>query len=122
MLEKGEKTYFVGVSEPGRSLLLTTHQCNPLVTTTAQTLPHVWIPIHATCLLGLLEWTTSSCADAMGETFVVPESAVLQYQPTSRLANTTPPFSLVPVTTNPSWRVEVSVEAEFLLVRCEIGV
>jgi len=70
-------TYFISVSEPSGSLLLAAHKSNPLVTASAQTFPHIRIPIHATSFLRLLKRTASGGTDTMGETFVVPESAVL---------------------------------------------
>jgi len=115
-------TYFVSVSEPSGSLLLAAHKSNPLVTASAQTFPHIRIPIHATSFLRLLKWAASGGTDTMGETFVVPESAVLQYKPSSWLADSTPPFALIPMTPDPSRRVEIAVKAKFLLVGDQIRI
>src|SRR6187402_496577 len=71
-------TYFVGVSEPCGPLLFAAHQGNPLVTASAQTLPNVGVTIHASSFLRLLKWASSCGTDTMSETFIVPESAVLQ--------------------------------------------
>jgi hypothetical protein len=109
-------TYFVSVSEPSGSFLLAAHKSNPLVTASTQTFPHIGVTIHASSFLRLLKWAASCGTDTMSETFIVPESAVLQYKPSSRLANSTPPFALIPVTPDPSWGVEIAVKAKFLLV------
>jgi hypothetical protein len=115
-------TYFVSVSEPCGSLLLAAHESNPLVTAPAQTFPHIGIAIHASSFLRLLKWAASCSTDTMGETFIVPESAVLQYKPPPRLANPTPPFALITVTPDPTRRVEVTVKAKFLLVWYQIRI
>jgi hypothetical protein len=58
----------------------------------------------------------------MGETLIVPESAVLQHQPASRFADSTPAFALIAMTTNPTRRVEVAVEPKLLLVWYKISI
>jgi hypothetical protein len=56
------------------------------------------------------------------ETLVIPESAVLQDEPSSWLADSTPALALISVTANPTRRVEVAVKAELLLVWNEVGI
>lgn len=113
---------FVGVSEPSGSFLFAAHKSNPLVTASAQAFPHVGISIHASGLLRLLEGAPSRSADTVCETFVVPESAVLQDEPSSWLADSTPALTLIPVAANPTRRVEVAVKAELLLVWDEVRI
>jgi len=113
---------FVSMSEPSSSFLFAAHKSHPLVTTAAQTFPNVWVAIHASSFLRLLKWATCRSADTVGETFVIPEGAVLQNQPSSRLANPTPSFALISVTTDPARRIEISIEAELLLVWYEVRV
>jgi hypothetical protein len=72
--------------------------------------------------LRFLEWTAGRRTDAVRETLVVPESAVLEYEPTARFANPAPAFALVPVTAHPTRCVQVAVETEFLLMWDEIRV
>jgi hypothetical protein len=115
-------TYFVRVSEPSGSLLLAAHESNPLVTASAQTFPHIWVAIHASSFLRLLKWAASCSTDTVGETFIVPEGAVLQYKPPSGLANSTPSFALIPVTSHPSRRIEIAVKAKLLLVWYQIRI
>lgn len=104
------------MSEPGGPLLLAAHQCNPVIAATAEALPDVWVSIHAASLLRLLEGVAGGGADAVREALVIPEGRVLEDQPSARLADTTPSLSLVAVAANPSWRVEVTLEAQLLLV------
>jgi hypothetical protein len=118
----GLSAYFVGVSEPSGPFLFAAHESNPLVTASAQTFPHVGIPIHASGLLRLLKGAARRSTDTVCETLVVPESAVLQDEPSSWLANSTPTFALIPVTSDPTWRVEITVKAKLLLVWDEIWV
>jgi hypothetical protein len=110
------------MSEPSSPLLFTANKSNPLITTATQAFPYIWISIHASSFLGFLEWAASSCTDTVGETLIVPESAVFQDEPTSRLADATPTFALVAVTPHPTRCVEVSVKAKFLLMRNKIRV
>jgi hypothetical protein len=110
------------MSKPSGALLLTTHKRNPLVTASAQTLPDIWVPIHPSRFLRLLKWTTCRSADTMCETLIVPESAVLQDEPSARFADSTPAFTLVAVTPDPTRRVQITVEAKFLFVRQKIWV
>jgi hypothetical protein len=56
----------------------------------------------------------------MRETLVVPESAVLQDKPSSWLANPTPTFALISMTSDPTRRVEIAVKAKLLLVWDEV--
>lgn len=113
---------FVGVSEPSGPFLFAAHESNPLVTTSTQTFPHVGIPIHASGLLRLLKGAARRSADTVRETFVVPEGTVLQDEPTSWLANPTPTFALIPMTSDPTRRVEIAVKAKLLLVWDEVGI
>jgi hypothetical protein len=54
--------------------------------------------------------------------FVVPECRVLEDEPSTRLAKTTPSFTLIAMTSYPPWRIHVAREAKVLLVRNEIWV
>lgn len=112
----------IRMPEPRGSLLFATHERNPLIAASAKSFPNVWIPIHSSRFLWFLEWTAGRCTDAVGETLVVPESAVFENEPTTRLADSAPTFALVPVTAHPTRSVQVAVETEFLLVRDEIRV
>jgi hypothetical protein len=104
------------MSKPCGSLLLTTDQSHPITTTTTTSLPDIGIPIHPPCLTRFLERRTGSSADAMSKRLVVPESTVFQHKPSSRLADTTPSFTLVAMSSYPAWSVQVSWEAKFLFV------
>jgi hypothetical protein len=110
----------VGVSKPRRSLLLAADQRNPLVATSAEALPHIGIAIHAPRLLRLLERVARGGANTVREALVVPESRVLEHQPPTRLANTTPAFPLVAVSSHPPGRVQVALESELLLMGNEV--
>jgi len=80
MIAKGalyDITYLICMSEPSGSLFLAAYKCHPLVTTSAQTFPYVWVTIHASCFLRLLKRAAGGGADTVCETFVVPEGAVL---------------------------------------------
>lgn len=114
------KTYLVRVPEPSRPLLLTAHQGYPFVATTAKPLPYIRIAIHSPRLLRFLEWVPCCRADPMRETLVIPESRVLQYKPTTRLANTTPAFALIAMPAHPPGSVQVSVESQLLLMRNKV--
>lgn len=61
-------------------------------------------------------------ADTVRETLVVPESAVLQDEPSSWLANPTPTFALISMTSDPTRRVEIAVKAKLLLMWDEVWV
>lgn len=110
----------VGMPEPGRSLLLAAHQCDPLIAAAAKSLPNIRVAIHPPRLLGLLERTACCCADAMRETLVIPESRVLQHKPTTRLADPAPAFALISMATHPSGRVQVAFEPQLLFMRNKI--
>src|SRR4051794_19662631 len=101
--------------EPRSSLLLAAHQCHPLITAFTEALPDIWIAVHPTDLLRLLEGAAGRSADAVSEGFIVPECRVLEHEPTARLADPAPPLAFVAVTAYPAWSVEVAIEAEFLL-------
>lgn len=67
-------SYLVGMSEPGRALLLAANERNPFIAATAKTFPYIRVAIHPPRLLGLLEWAAGRRTDAVGEALVVPES------------------------------------------------
>jgi hypothetical protein len=114
--------YLVGMSEPSGSFLLTAHESNPFVTASAQTFPDIRVTIHAASLLRLLKGTARCGADAMGETLIVPEGAILQDKPSSRLADPAPSLALISVAADPTRSVEVTVKPKFLLVGLHIRV
>lgn len=115
-------TYLVRVSEPGGSLLLAADKGNPLLAATTETLPNIRVSIHASLLLGFLERTSGGGANAVRERLVIPEGRVLQHEPSSRLADSTPALSLVAVTSNPSRGVKVAFKSQLLLAGDHIGI
>lgn len=116
------KTYLVSMSEPGRSLFLIRDQGDPLVAATTQALPYIGISAHPSRLARRIKWKTGGSADTVSEAFVVPVGRVLQYEPSTRLADTAEAFSLVAMPSNEARGVKVTVEAEFLLAGGEVGV
>jgi len=112
----------VCVPKPGGPFLLAAYKSNPLVTTSTQSFPYIRIAIHASSFLWLLEGTPCCSANTVCETLIVPESAVLQNKPTPGLANPAPSFTLISMTTHPSRCIQVSVKAQFLLVRYKIRI
>jgi hypothetical protein len=78
-------TYLVCVSEPCRSFLLVADECNPLTAASAETFPYVEVAFRPARVLRTLERRAGRCADTMCEGLVVPEGAVLENQPSSRL-------------------------------------
>jgi len=79
-------TYLVCMSEPRRSLLFVADERNPFTATSAKSFPDVKITFRPSRVLWALERRAGSCADTMREGLVVPESAVLEYKPSARLA------------------------------------
>lgn len=114
--------YLVRMPKPGRSLLLTAHERNPFATAATQSFPHVEVAIGSTRVLGALECGAGGCADPMCERLVVPEGTVLEHQPPARLAETAPPLTLIAVSTDPSWGIEIAGETNVLRVGHEIRV
>ena len=110
------------MSEPSGSLLFTAHQCDPFITAPTEPFPYIRISIHPSRFLRLLEGASGRSTNTMSEALVVPESAVLQYQPPSRFADSTPAFALVPMTAHPARGVEITIEAKFLLMGDKIRV
>jgi hypothetical protein len=58
----------------------------------------------------------------MGETFIVPEGAVLQNEPSSGFTNSAPSLALISMAANPTRSVEIPIKAKFLFVRHKIGI
>lgn len=114
--------YLVRVTEPRGALLLAANQCYPIIAATAEAFPNIGVAIHPSGLMRLLERAARGGTDAVGEAFVVPEGRVLEHQPAPGLADTTPPFTLVAMATDPSGCVEVTFEPELLLVRNQVRV
>jgi hypothetical protein len=56
------------------------------------------------------------------EGLVVPESAVLEHEPSPGLAQPTPALSLVTVPTNPPRGIQIAAEAEILFVRNKVRI
>lgn len=115
-------SYLVCVAEPRCALLLGAHQRNPVIATTAKALPNIRIAIHPPRLLRLVERLARRSADAMCEALVIPKGRVLENEPTSRLADSAPPLTLVSVTAYPLWSVQISIKSQFLLVRHQVRV
>ena len=116
------KTYLVSMSEPSRSFLLAADQRYPFTATPAKPFPDVEVAFCAASVLGSLESSSGGRADTVCERFIIPKRTVLQHKPTSRLAKTTPPFTLVAMSTHPSWRIQVAIESKVLLVRHEVWI
>jgi hypothetical protein len=110
------------VSEPGGSLLFAADKGNPLLAATTETLPNIRVSIHASLLLGFLERASSGSTNAVRERLVIPEGRVLQHEPSSRLADSTPALSLVAVTSNPSRGVKVALKSQLLLAGNHVGI
>ena len=115
-------TYLVRMSEPRRSFLLIADERNPFTATSTKSFPYIEIAFRPARVLRGLERCAGSCADTMREGLVVPESAVLQHEPTSRLAEPAPSFTFVAMPADPSWRVQIAVESKVLLVWHKIWV
>jgi len=104
-------TNLISVSKPRGAFFLTTNQGHPLTATSTETLPNIWVSVHASSLLWLREGTSCCSTYSMGETLIVPECAVLEYQPASWFANSTPSFPLISVSSDPARCVQVPVES-----------
>jgi hypothetical protein len=88
----------------------------------AKAFPNIGISIHPSHLSRLIEWHAGRSADSVGEGFVVPECRVLKYEPSTRLADTTPPLTFVAMPTHPARSVKIALKAEFLFVWLHVGV
>lgn len=115
-------TYLVRMSEPRRSFLLIADERNPFTATSAKSFPYIEIAFRPARVLRALERCAGSCADTMREGLVVPESTVLEYKPSARLAETAPALSFVAMTSNPTRGVQVANKAKILLVWYKVGI
>ena len=102
--------------KPGGPFLLAAHQRNPITTTAAKALPHIQITLRSARVLRTLEGCASRCAHTVRETLIVPESRVLEHEPTPGLTESTPAFALIAVSAHPLRRIEIAVEAQILFV------
>jgi len=96
--------------EPGGSLLLAAHQRNPLIAAATEALPDVRVAVHPSRFLGLLEWASRRCADAVRKGLVIPECRILEDKPPPGLADSAPALSLVSVATDPSGSIEIPLK------------
>src|SRR5689334_21720568 len=110
------------MSEPSRALFLAAHQRYPIAAAAAKPFPNIKIAFRPSSILWTLNCCTCCCRYTMSEAFIVPESRVLEHEPTTRLAETTPALSLVAMTTHPTWGVKVPLESQILFVWNEITV
>jgi hypothetical protein len=122
MCRKGNTTHLVCVPKPCRSLLLTADQRDPFAAASTKSFPHVEVAFGSASVLWSLECSAGSSTDTVCKRLVVPESAVLEHEPTSWLAKSAPPFALVAMTPDPSWSIEITLEAQVLLMWHEIRV
>ena len=120
--EGRERAYPISMSEPRRPLLLVTHKRDPIIARMAKALPNIRVPIHPPHIPRLMKRHARRSTNPVRERFVVPEGRVLEYQPTTRFADTTPAFTFVSVTANPTRRVEITIKTEVLLMRLHIRV
>lgn len=118
----GVRVTLVCVPEPSRPLLFAADKWDPVVTASTKPLPNIRVAIHASRVQRLLERSASCRADAVRERLVVPESRVLQHQPSPRLANATPSLSLVAVSPNPARGVQVVFKSQLLLIGHHLGI
>lgn len=112
----------VCMPEPSGALLLAAHQCDPFTATSAETFPHVEVALRPPRLLRALKRSASGGADTMRERLVVPKSAVLEHEPPSRFAQTTPALALVPMPTHPAGGIEIADKSKVLLMGNEIWI
>lgn len=122
ILDLGVRVTLVRVPEPCCTLFLAAHEGDPLVAASTEAFPDIGVPIHAPGLLGLLERIACRSADAVCERLVVPEGRVLQDEPAAGLADSTPTFPLVTVSSHPSGRIEIALKAQLLFVGNEVGI
>lgn len=117
-----DMTYFIRVSEPRGSFFLATYESNPITAAATESFPDIGITVHAPGFLGAFESLASGGTDAVGEGLIVPECTILQYKPPTWLADAAPSFTLVAVSADEAWRVEVIVKAQLLLMRNKLWI
>lgn len=110
------------MSEPGGPLLLAADECDPLIAAAAKAFPNIRVAIHASLLLRLLERASGGGADTMRKRLVVPKGRVLQHEPPSGLADSTPSLALIAVSPDPSRGVKVAFKSQFLLAGDHVGI
>lgn len=113
---QGINTDLVSMPEPCCSLLLTADQSDPLPATSTKAFPYIEVSFCAPSVLRSLECCASCCANTVREGLIIPECAVLQHKPASRLTESAPPLTLIAVPADPPWSVQITVKAQVLFM------
>lgn len=105
------------MAKPSGTFLLTRNESDPLATSPTKSFPNIRIAIHTSYFVRLLKGTTRRRAHSVREACIVLKSTILEHDPSSRLADSTPPLGFISVASNPTRCVKVSFEAKC----CSIG-
>lgn len=112
--------HLVSVSKPRDTTPFPTYEHNPLPTDPTPTFPSFTVStssVRYPHIHRLLEFCTRRSADAVPETLVVPESAVLENKPTAGTTEAAPAFAEWPLVAGVDRSVEIAREARVLTAK-----